>query len=66
MDIGEQVARMVARRVPRNPDGGLGDLTPAEQHTLYSDLLNEGDRCECGLCTSDCSSPIPGQPKRLA
>lgn len=64
MDIGEQVARMVARREPRpaNPDGGLGDLTPAEE-ARWTDLLNApGDLCECGKC--GCGSPIL-EPKRF-
>lgn len=61
MSIGDLVKRK--DRKP-NPDGGIGGLTE-EELAPFNDLLNDG-RCECGLCTADCSSPIPGQPKKLA
>lgn len=37
--------------------GGIGGLTPAEDAQLV-ELLNGGQRCECGQCSDECSSPI--------
>lgn len=60
MKIGEMAARMVERTPPRDPDGGIGTLTPAEDAQL-TDLLNSEPPCECGVC--GCNNPIwePGR-----
>lgn len=60
--IGDLRRKIAARQRQDDPDGGLGDLTPAEEHTLYSELLNEGDACECGVC--GCNSPLI-EPRRF-
>lgn len=52
MSIGDMVRRMVAERVPRDPDGGIGGLTEHEE-TELSDLLNDPNRpgCGCEACS---------------
>jgi hypothetical protein len=50
MSIGDMVRRMVDDREPRNPDGGINGLTPAEEDAL-DDLLNGQNRvCPCLRC----------------